>query len=107
MTVTELISNGWPSSRKKVPHGAKPYYHSRHELSIQDGLIFKSNRVVIPTSMRSDMKKQIHRSHTGMEGCLRTARELMYWHGMNGDVRDLIAHCPVCHIQPRGTFTTV
>ena len=49
---------------------------------------------MIPTSMRSDVKKQIHRSHTGMKGCLRRTRELYYWHGMN--VRDLMAHFLVC-----------
>ena len=94
-TFAELTRNGWP------------YYHSRHELSIQDGFIFKGDRVVVPTSMKSDTKKQVHRSHnTETEGCLKRARELMYWPGMSGDVRDLITHCPICATfrpeQPRG-----
>ena len=42
------------------------------------------------------MLKQIHRSHIGMEGCLRRAREVLYWRLMNAEVKDFISKCSVC-----------
>lgn len=42
------------------------------------------------------MLKQIHRSHTDMEGCLRHAREVLYWPLMNAEVKDFISKCSVC-----------
>ena len=37
------------------------------------------------------MLKQIHRSHIGMEGCLRRAREVLNWPLMNAKVKDFIS----------------
>ena len=42
------------------------------ELTVQDGLIFKSDQVIIPTSLRQDVIQQVHSSHLGVEGCLRS-----------------------------------
>ena len=42
------------------------------------------------------MLKQIHQSHIGMEGCLRRAREVLYWPLMNAEVEDFISKCSVC-----------
>ena len=41
-------------------------------------LIFKGERVIIPISLRRDMKEKIHSSHLGMEGCLWRARESIF-----------------------------
>ena len=39
----------------------------RDELTLQDGLIFKANAVVIPRSLHTDMKARIHSSHLGTD----------------------------------------
>ena len=46
--------------------------------------------------MRSKIRERLHGAHTGVEGCLRRARETVYWSGMNADLRDYIAKCGVC-----------
>ena len=63
---------------------------------VQDGLIFKSNRVVIPKELRADMLKKIHTSHLGIDGCLRRARECLFWPQMNYDIKQFIGSCDVC-----------
>ena len=45
------------------------------------------------------MLKQIHRSHIGIEGCLRRTREVLYWPLMNAEVKDFITKCSVCPAQ--------
>ena len=42
------------------------------------------------------MLQRIHASHLGIEGCLRRARECLYWPGMNSEVKDFIQQCEVC-----------
>lgn len=59
----------------------------RDELTVQDGLVFKGNFVVIPKSLRADMKLKIHSSHLGIEVCLRRARECIYWPGMSAEMK--------------------
>ena len=42
------------------------------------------------------MLKEIHRSHIGIGGCLRRARELLYWPRINAEVKDYVSKCSVC-----------
>ena len=76
--LAEIILKGWPEEKKFAPELTHPYFDMRDELTLQDGLIFKANAVVIPKSLRADMKARIHSSHLGTESCLRRARECIY-----------------------------
>ena len=91
-----VILQGWPAERNAVPAQVTPYYGIRDELSVQDGLIFRSDRVVIPKALRGEMKMKIHSSHMGAESCLRRARECIFWPGMNAEVKEMIAACETC-----------
>ena len=59
--------------------------------------MFKGDRVVIPVSLRKEIKEAIHSSHIGIEGCLRRARECIYWPGMNAEIKEHISTCAVCN----------
>ena len=63
------------------------------DLIVYNGLVFTGERLVVPTSMRKEMLTQIHRSHIGIEGCLRRACEVLYWPLMNAEVKDLVSKC--------------
>ncbi|XP_042072601.1 uncharacterized protein LOC106632647 [Haplochromis burtoni] len=69
---------------------------SEDELSTQDGLVFKGERVVIPEALQADITQQIHSTYIGTEGCLRRARDCVYWHGMNDHIKKYIATCDIC-----------
>ena len=96
-TLMRIVLIGWPNHKKDLPPEVQPYFSSRDELTIQDGLLFKNDRVIIPTSLRRDVIQQIHSSHLGMEGCLRRAREAYYWPLMNAEIKDTIAKCTICN----------
>ena len=53
----EKIQNGWSSRRDEVNDELKQYWSYRDELSIINGVIFKSDRVVVPKKLRSEMLK--------------------------------------------------
>ena len=47
-----MIKAGWPDTQDEVPEGIREYFSYRDELSVQDGLVFKHERLMILPSMR-------------------------------------------------------
>lgn len=78
-----VIRNGWPEEKRELPIQLTPYFSIRDKLSIQDGIIFRSERVVVLTIPWDEMKNAIHQADLRTESCLRRARECPYWPGMN------------------------
>ena len=92
-----VIRVGWPDTKEEVPSEIRNYFHFKEELTIQDGILFKGNRVTVPTALRSHMVKKVHSSHIGIEGCLRKARDVLFWPGMAAEIKDWIAKCDTCN----------
>lgn len=97
----DTILNGWPEERKNIPPEITAYFSLRDELAIQDGVIFRGQRIVIPAKLRQDMKAKLHASHLGAESCLRRARETIFWPGMSAEVKEMIAICETCRTYER------
>ena len=100
LELKSVIQHGWPA-RENVPLLAVPYFNFRDELAVADGLIFRGERLVIPQTERSRIKKDIHIGHVGIEGCLRRARESVYWPGMNAEIKEWIQTCETCREYER------
>ena len=43
-----------------------------------------------------DTLNQIHSSHKGIGGCVRRAREILYWPGTCAEIRDFASRCSTC-----------
>ena len=74
-----IIRKGWPHNRNGVPEHLKVYCNFRDELSLQDGLIFKGECLVliVPGGVRDCIKSKVPSSHMGIQGCLESARHWM------------------------------
>ena len=99
-----MILKGWPDNNNSVPKEVSQYFNVRDELAVQDGIIFKGQRCVIPQTLRQKVKEKIHSAHIGIQGCLRRAREVVYWPSMNQEITDYIEHCDTCNMfanQPK------
>ena len=92
VTLREVIRNGWPLNKKEVPERVQAYFDVRDELTIQQELIFKGQRLVVPVSMRRNMMITVHSTHIGIESCLRRARDSIYWPCMTTELKD----CDIC-----------
>ena len=69
------VYHGWP----KVHSDCHPLLLDfRDEISLQDGLLFKGHRLIIPESLRSKAIQQIHEGHYGVEKLLLRAREAVF-----------------------------
>ena len=98
-TLQELIQTimtGWPHARKDVSPHLSPYFDYRDELSAHNGIAYRADRVIIPTSMRKEMKQRVHTGHLGINSCIRRARDVMYWPGMSAEIRQHVETCGTC-----------
>ena len=53
-----IVQKGWPESLSCVPIAVRPYYHLRSELVVEQGLVFKGHRCVVPSVMRPEILKK-------------------------------------------------
>ena len=93
MTLAELIANGWPEDKTQVPPNVQDYWPYRDELAVQDGIIYRGTRVLILTAMHSQMLEKTHSTHLGAEGCMRHARDILYWPWIHHDIKYLYDNC--------------
>lgn len=94
--IIEYIRDGWPKTISTVPDNVKVYYGYRSDLSTQDGLIFRCDRILIPHALRKKMVESCHASHNGVEATLRLARANLFWPGMTCQIKDAVRSCDVC-----------
>ena len=72
------IQWGWPSSIKEVPSNIQLFWTFHEELTIDDGLVLKGTRIVIPSRKQDDIPKLIHEGHLGLTKCKLQAKEAVY-----------------------------
>ncbi|GFO08067.1 transposon tf2-1 polyprotein [Plakobranchus ocellatus] len=92
----DTIIRGWPDHKDGVPSAVLPYFSYRDELTVQDGIILRGDRIIIPQSLRHDLKIKVHAGHQGVNSCLRRARDLIFWPGMSADIRAFVEACDTC-----------
>ena len=63
----EIISLGWPENRAHCPVHLMPFWNFRDELSVEDGLILKGQRIILPKSLHAATLEQIHYAHQRAE----------------------------------------
>ena len=94
--IRNIITDGWPDSAKQLPKNLREFWSCKDELSVEDGLVLKGERVLIPTTMRSYILRNIHAGHQGMEKCKLRAKACVYWKGINADIERTVKTCTVC-----------
>ena len=63
---------------------------------IEDGLVLKGTRIIIPDEKREETLKLIHEGHLGLNKCKMRAKETVYWLGINEQLEQLILNCQLC-----------
>ncbi len=74
----------------------EPYWNYRDELAVEDGLILKGTRLIIPKILQQEVLQQLHYGHLGMEKCKLRARSAVFWHGINKHIEDFVSTCSTC-----------
>lgn len=94
--VTNYIRNGWPRHERGVPTEVKPFFSFRDELLLENDIIMKGNRAVVPDSLQSEYLRVLHAGHPGTEATKKRARESVFWPSVNQDIETVTSTCRVC-----------
>ena len=92
----KTITQGWPKRKQDVAPHLTAFWDYKEELVVQDNLILKRNRIIIPASLRKDVMTAAHEAHIGINGCLRRAREFVFWLNMNAELKTYMRKCDIC-----------
>ena len=92
----ETIVAGWPEKRRDVPKQIQPYWPFRDELAVEDGLVVKGPRIVIPRILTPTILSKLHEGHQGVEKSKLRAKDCVYWINISRDVGLITAQCATC-----------
>jgi len=90
------MHEGWPVQKSMVHDLAKPYYTFKDDITFSNGLLLKGMRIIIPSSLRAEIRSRLHTGHPGIEKTKLRARETVFWPGLDSELTDMISNCPVC-----------
>jgi hypothetical protein len=79
---------------KDLPASLRQYWAFRDELSVEDGLLLKVSRVIIPSSRQDYILAKIHEGHHGTTKCQLRAKECVYWSDINKDIEKKLPPVP-------------
>lgn len=107
--VIHHILCGWPP--KVTEEELRIYWLHRSELSIHEGCILLGCRVVVPPSLRSEVLRTLHKSHSGIVQTKALARSYVWWPQLNEDIESMVSNCNKClesrHMPPRTSYEWV
>ena len=96
-TLMNTVTTGWPVSKEDVPPCIREYWNYKEELTVQDGVLYKGMKVMVPISMRPQMIARVHSSHLGPDACVCRARDVLFWPSMAGQIKEQVQNCEVCN----------
>ena len=93
--IQTYCQQGWPD-RARLRPDEKVYLQVAAELTVQQGLLLKGSRLVIPLAMRPSILEKIHEGHQGITKCRERAKQSVWWPGLSKQIEDLVESCDRC-----------
>ena len=84
-----------------LPQELHTFWNYREDLSMENGLITKGARLLIPSTLRKKVLEQIHDGHLGIEKCMLKARDSVFWPGISNDIHETVEKCRICQASSR------
>ena len=83
-------------ARQDVDPAVRPYNSFRDEITLYEDVLLKCDRIIVPSSLRDEMRQKIHHCHLGIEKGKARARSTLYWPGMISEIVDIVSKCDAC-----------
>ena len=93
--IKDYCLEGWPN-KFNLHDALKPYWSDRGELSVVQGVLLKSSRIVIPSSLRLEVLDKLHEGHQGITKCRERAKRSVWWPGLSRQIQDMVENCKIC-----------
>ena len=89
----EYIRTGFP---KNLDARLSPFVQVKHDLTVDQDLIYKGQCLVIPEELQHIILAEIHKEHWGIQRCKQYARRHFFWPKISHDIEKLISNCGPC-----------
>ena len=93
----KYIKDGWPTYERSVPSDLKPYFPFRDELVVENDVIMKGQRAVIPVALRQVYIAVLHKGHMGVERTRQLACDIAFWPKMRQDIESAVSQRSACN----------
>ncbi len=93
--IASYCKEGWPE-RSRLFGDIKKFYPVAAEMSVENGLLLRGNRLVIPTALREDILQRLHVGHQGIKKCRERARQAVWWPGLSKQLEETVRNCTEC-----------
>ena len=94
------IHMGWPNDCRMLPQELHTFWNYREDLSIEDGLLTKGPRLLIPSTLRKKVLEQIHEGHLGIKSAC-SKQDSVFWPGTSNDICETVEKCGICQASSR------
>ena len=91
-------SEAWP---QYLGGDLRVFWNVRSQLHIENRLLLRGLRIVIPPSMRRQVLTAIHRSHQSITKCRERAKQSVWWPRISTQLESLVSNCPSCCSERR------
>ena len=95
----ELVENGFPEDRNRLPADMRYYWPMREELYTIENVCFKGKKMLIPFSLRSRILEGLHAGHQGVSSMSANARERLFWPRLDADINQTRMQCRDCNVN--------
>ena len=85
----------WHKYEQDVPTQLHDLFGVRGSLSVSNGLLTYGDHIIVPKDMQPAILDKIHQGHQGIGKCLERAKDSVWWPGIIGDVKSIVASCGV------------
>ena len=97
LELRKTVTSGWLPRRKDTPHILQQFYTHKDNITIENGLLLKDNKIIVPASMQRELLNKIHETHLGYVKSKQLARDNIFWPGMDTQLNNIIDRCTKCH----------
>ncbi|KAJ0170406.1 hypothetical protein K1T71_013777 [Dendrolimus kikuchii] len=92
--VSDFVLKGWP--RKISDPTLKPFHLCKNEIALENGVLMRGYKVIIPHALRKKVLEELHSSHFGVVKMKSEARSRFWFPGIDAELEKLVGACAVC-----------
>ena len=91
-----FCQKGWPE-KEAIPEGVRPCYSVASEMSVENGILMRGSRVVIPASLRASILDKLHEGHQGITKSRERAKQSVWWPQLSQRLEETVRNCTICY----------
>ena len=92
----KMIKEAWQSLRTECPQSILDYWTFKGDLNVEDGIIYKGHRLIMPESEREGTLKILYKGYSSTSKMLLRAGDSVYWPGITKDIETTAKRCNAC-----------